>query len=58
MKNQNFTPITHYLPCIFSCKREVPLVFSSESFTEDSFEICKNIGCPEITINYIQALGR
>ena len=40
-----------------SCKKEIPLVFSSESFTEDTLDMCKNIGCPEITINYVEALG-
>ncbi len=40
-----------------SCKKERPLVFSSESFTESKLELCKNIGCPEITINYVQAQG-
>ena len=40
-----------------SCKEDVPLVFSSESFTEDSFDICKSIGCPDISINYLKATG-
>ncbi len=40
-----------------SCKKETPLFFSTESFTEDSFDICKNIGCPDITVNYLMANG-
>ena len=40
-----------------SCKEDVPLVFSSESFTEDSLDICKSIGCPDISINYLKAAG-
>jgi len=41
-----------------SCKEDVPLVFSSESFTEDTFDICKSIGCPDISINYLKATGK
>lgn len=40
-----------------SCQLDVPLNFSSESFTEASFDVCKTISCPEITVNYIEALG-
>jgi hypothetical protein len=43
---------------LYSCKRDIPLKFASDSFTEDAFEICKSIGCPEITINYVQAIGK
>ena len=56
MKIQN-TFIVLLLLAITSCKDEVPLVFSSESFTEETFDICKTVSCPEITINYIEALG-
>lgn len=39
------------------CKKVIPLVFSSENFTEDSLELCKTIGCPEITVDYVTASG-
>ena len=42
---------------ITSCRDEVSLNFSSESFTEETFDICKTVSCPEITINYINASG-
>ena len=56
MKIQN-TLIILLLLAITSCKDEAPLVFSSESFTEETFDICKTVSCPEITINYIEAFG-
>lgn len=40
-----------------SCKKATPLVFSSESFTENSIALCKNIGCPDVTINYVVPQG-
>jgi hypothetical protein len=40
-----------------ACKEEVPLSFSAESFTEEAFDICKTVSCPEITINYIKVSG-
>jgi len=40
-----------------SCSKGVPLIFTSESFTENSLELCKNIGCPDITINYVKVNG-
>jgi len=56
MKIQNrFILILLFL--IIGCKDEVPLSFSAESFTEENFDICKTVSCPEITINYIKALG-
>ncbi len=39
------------------CKKGTPLVFSMESFTENSLELCKNIGCPDVTISYAVAQG-
>ena len=45
------------LGLFLSCKKERPLVFSSESFTESKLELCKDISCPEITINYVQVQG-
>ncbi|GHC43352.1 DUF3298 and DUF4163 domain-containing protein [Ulvibacter litoralis] len=41
---------------VTSCQLEVPVNFSSESFTEASFEVCKTISCPELTINYVEAM--
>ena len=40
-----------------SCAKEDPLVLSSLSFTEESFDICKTVRCPEITVNYLEASG-
>jgi len=36
-----------------SCEKEKPITFSSESFTEESLDRCKNVSCPEVTINYV-----
>ena len=54
MKIQNSIIIIFFL-IITSCKNEVPLIFSSESFTELDIDTCKTVSCPEITINYIKA---
>lgn len=56
MNNRIFS-IIFLLTLVFSCKKVTPLVFSSESFTEDSLAICQNMSCPEITINYIEVAG-
>jgi hypothetical protein len=56
MKIQNIVILLFSLTLI-TCKDEVPLRFSSESFTEEAFDICKTVSCPEITINYIKAAG-
>lgn len=56
MKNRSIFILLFVLPLI-GCKNEVALNFSSESFTEESFDICKTVSCPEITINYIKAAG-
>ncbi len=42
---------------LISCERENNLALSSESFTEMDLAICKNAKCPEITINYVEAIG-
>lgn len=42
---------------LIGCKKATPLVFSSESFTENSVALCKNIGCPDVTINYVIPQG-
>lgn len=42
---------------ILSCQKDVPLIFSSESFTELAIDTCKTVSCPDITINYIEAQG-
>lgn len=55
--NNKILAIVFLLLAATSCQLEVPLNFSSESFTEASFEACKTISCPELTINYIEALG-
>lgn len=41
----------------WSCSQETKIEFSSASFTEKDLAICKNGGCPEVTINYIQVIG-
>jgi hypothetical protein len=56
MKIQNILILLLFLS-LTRCKDEVPLSFSAESFTEETFNICKTVSCPEITINYIKALG-
>ncbi len=56
MKFQNIFILLLFLS-LTGCKDEVPLLFSAESFTEETFDICKTVSCPEITINYIKALG-
>ena len=56
MKIQNIIILLLFLT-LTACKDEVPLNFSSESFTEEAFVICKTVSCPEITINYINATG-
>jgi hypothetical protein len=56
MKIQNIFILLLFLK-LTACKDEVPLSFSSESFTEETFDICKTVSCPEITINYIKAAG-
>ena len=40
-----------------ACKNELPVHFSAENFTEETFTICATVSCPEITINYIKASG-
>ena len=56
MKFQNIFLLLLFLS-LTGCKDEMPLGFSAESFTEETFDICKTVSCPEITINYIKALG-
>jgi len=56
MKIQNIFILLLFLS-LTACKDEVPLTFSTESFTEETFGICKTVSCPEITINYIKASG-
>ena len=56
MKIQNSIIIIFFL-VISSCKKEAPLIFSSESFTEVTIDTCKTVSCPDITINYVEALG-
>ena len=56
MKIQNTLIIILFLAFV-SCKNEVPLFFSSESFTEAVIDSCKTVSCPDITINYIEAQG-
>ncbi|MFT4848562.1 MAG: hypothetical protein ACI83B_001094 [Sediminicola sp.] len=56
MKIQNIFILLLFLNLI-GCKDEVPLNFSTESFTEETFDICQTVSCPEITINYIKAVG-
>jgi len=56
MKIQNIF-ILLLLLSLTRCTDEVPLSFSTESFTEETFGICKTVSCPEITINYIKASG-
>ena len=45
------------LALFIGCKKEAPMVFSSESFTENSLELCKTISCPDVTLNYVIAKG-
>lgn len=54
-----FLPILQLLifGLLLSCNKEVPLTFSSETITEKSLGICKTAACPEITLNYILAVG-
>ena len=40
-----------------SCNKEQPLQISAESFSEKQLELCKTVSCPEISINYIKAIG-
>lgn len=40
-----------------SCKKEVRLTFSSEVFTEENLEICRNEKCSTVTIDYLMAVG-
>lgn len=42
---------------IWSCSGDTKIEFYSESFTEKDLAICKNGGCPEVTINYVQVMG-
>jgi hypothetical protein len=55
--NNRILSLLFLLTLAFSCKKHTPLVFSSESFTEDSLAICQNTSCPEISINYIKVEG-
>lgn len=55
--NNRILSIVFLLTLVLGCKRQAPLVFSSESFTEDSLASCQNMGCPEITINYLKVAG-
>lgn len=42
---------------LFGCSDEPELTFSSESFTQKKLDMCQNVSCPEVTINYIKASG-
>ncbi len=55
--NNRILSLLILLAVITSCKQDLPLILASETFTEESLEICKNVACPEITINYIEAFG-
>jgi ribosomal protein S19 len=55
--NNRVLSVFFLLTLVFSCKRQAPLVFSSESFTADSLPVCQNIRCPNITIHYCNVIG-
>lgn len=55
--NNKFLLICICLLSLLSCKKEQPLSFSSESFTEKTLPDCNNGDCPEITINYFTVEG-
>ncbi len=40
-----------------SCKKELPLAVSDETFSEKQLTICNTVSCPEISINYITFSG-
>lgn len=55
--NNKILPFFLLFSVLTGCKKEIPLIFSSETFTEESLDICRNVACPEITINYVEAIG-
>ena len=42
---------------LVGCKKQSLVSFSAKSFTEETFAVCKTFSCPNITVNYIEALG-
>ncbi len=45
------------LAVAISCKKELPVTISAESFSEKELPACNFISCPEISINYITING-
>ena len=42
---------------IMSCAQDKNTEFSTKTLTENDLEVCTDTPCPEITINYVKALG-
>lgn len=42
---------------LLACTKKEELLLTAESFTEKNLSICTDGNCPEITINYVLALG-
>jgi hypothetical protein len=55
--NNKFLAFYCFLFVLIGCEKKESLSFSSESFTEESLELCKEVSCPKVTVNYIEAVG-
>lgn len=42
---------------LWGCSKKEPLLINGESFTEKDLDMCRQDLCPEITINYVEAMG-
>jgi len=56
MNKKLFLLFVPFILCL-SCKKDTPLSFKAESLTEETLDLCQSQPCPEVTINYIEAIG-
>jgi|SRR5690554_4632336 len=55
--NHRTVPIILFGLLIASCNQNENIAFNVENLTENDLEICADIQCPEITINYVKVRG-
>jgi len=55
--NNRLILIALILTFVLGCTNEKPLEIVSKSFAENDIAACKEVNCPEITINYFEAIG-